>query len=56
MNDPQALRELSRRCQSVAKTSHNPTVIDQLNRWAIELAGAADEVERDAAQERARKG
>jgi hypothetical protein len=48
MRDPQKLRNLARRCLELAKSSVEPEVIEQLRCWAIELADAADEVERGA--------
>jgi hypothetical protein len=48
MRDPQKLRNLGRRCLELAKSSVEPEVIEQLRCWAIELADAADEVEREA--------
>jgi hypothetical protein len=52
MQDPHTLRDLAKRCRSLAMTSMERGVIEQLRLWAIELADAADEVERSAAQQR----
>jgi hypothetical protein len=46
MRDPQGLRELARCCRERARNSLDPGAIDQLRLWAIELADAADEIER----------
>jgi hypothetical protein len=48
MHDPQELRSLARRCRRRARSSIDPEVIIQLRSWAVELADAADEIERDA--------
>jgi hypothetical protein len=47
MHDPKEFRDLARRCRERAKCSMEPDVIEQLRRWAIELADDADEIERD---------
>ena len=47
MYNAQSLRDLSRRCRNLAKTAISPAVIDQLRRWAVELAERADEVDRE---------
>jgi hypothetical protein len=47
MHDPHELRNLSRECRERAKSSIEPEVIEQLRRWAVELADAADEIERE---------
>jgi hypothetical protein len=47
MRDPQELRSLARRCRRRARSSIDPEVIVQLRSWAVELADAADEIERD---------
>ena len=52
MQDPQALRDLAERCRKRAKISLKREVIEQLYLWASELADAADEIERSAAQQR----
>jgi hypothetical protein len=43
MQDPQALRDLAKRCRKRAKISAEREVIEQLCLWATELADAADE-------------
>lgn len=48
MPDPQELRSLAQRCRRLIKSSIDPEVIVQLRSWAVELADAADEIERDA--------
>lgn len=52
MQDPQALRDLAKRCRTRAKISAEREVIKQLYLWASELADAADEIERSAARQR----
>jgi hypothetical protein len=52
MQDPQALRNLAERCRKRAKISVEGEVIEQLYLWAGELADAADQIERSAAQPR----
>jgi hypothetical protein len=54
MQDPQALRNLARRCRNFATGWTAPPVARQLRLWAVELADEADEVER-AAVRRARE-
>ena len=46
MHDPREFRDLARKCRERAKCSMEPDVIEQLRRWATELADAADEIER----------
>ena len=48
--DPQELRELARRCRERAKFSIDAAAIEQLRRWAVELADAADESEREVCE------
>jgi len=50
--DTQELRVLARRCRERAKFSIDLATIEQLRRWAVELADAADEVEREAGEPR----
>jgi hypothetical protein len=50
--DPQEFRVLARRCRERAKSSIDPAAIEQLHHWAVELADAADEIERDAGEPR----
>jgi hypothetical protein len=52
MQDPQALRELAKRCRKRAKISVKREIIEQLYLWASELTDAADEIERSALQQR----
>jgi hypothetical protein len=52
MRDPLELRELARRCQERTKSSLDPAAIEQLRRWAVELAYAADEIERNVGEPR----
>jgi hypothetical protein len=46
MDNPQKLRDLARRCRVMAATAIKPSVINQLWLWAVELADAADHIER----------
>jgi hypothetical protein len=48
MHDPTKLRELARRCRERAQSSANPAAAEQLRRWAVELADAADPAEWNA--------
>jgi hypothetical protein len=48
MRDPHEVRDLARECRERAKTAIEPDVIDQLCRWAVELADEADDIERSA--------
>ncbi len=50
--DPHELRVLARRCRERAKSSINLAATEQLRRWAVELADAADEIERNAGEPR----
>jgi hypothetical protein len=45
MHDPKTLRELARKCRERAQSSANPASAEQLRRWAVELADAADHAE-----------
>ena len=51
MQDPQALRDLAERCRRRANVSLEREVVEQLYLWARELADAADQIERSAAQQ-----
>jgi hypothetical protein len=51
MQDPQTLRHLARRCRYLVTRSTAPAVAKQLRLWAVELADAADEVERAAVRQ-----
>ena len=44
------LRELARRCCTLAKAAIAPEMKEQLRLWAVEFADQADEVERRAAE------
>ena len=48
--DPQELRVLARRCREREKSSIDLAAIEQLRRWAVELADTADEIERNAGE------
>lgn len=48
MHDPTKLRELARKSRERAQSSTNPAAAQQLRRWAVELADAADELEWNA--------
>ena len=50
--DPQEFRVLARRCRERAKSSIDPAAIEQLRRWAVELADTADEIERNGDEPR----
>lgn len=45
MHDPTKLRELAHKCRERAQSSANPASAEQLQRWAVELADAADRAE-----------
>jgi hypothetical protein len=45
MHDRTRLRELARRCRKSAGSSTDPATVEQLRRWALELAEAADRAE-----------
>ena len=46
MHDPNELRDLARKCRERAKSTLDPAITEQLRCWAIELADAADDIER----------
>jgi len=50
MRDPNHLREQARKCRTLAKTSIEPELIEQLRMWSVELADEADTVERRTAE------
>ena len=50
MQDPNHLREQSRKCRTLAKTVIEAELIEQLRMWSVELADEADSVERQAAE------
>ncbi len=52
MRDPYELRSLARTCRDLAKSAHEPEIVDQLRLWAVELADVADEVEREQHSDR----
>lgn len=45
MRDPAKLRRLARKCRERAHSSTDDAAIEQLHRWAVELADAADVAE-----------
>jgi hypothetical protein len=48
MHDPERLRDLARKCREHAKSTVDPEAIEQLRRWAVELADEADKAEWNA--------
>jgi hypothetical protein len=46
MHDPKYLRDQARRSRALMKTAMEPEVIEQHQVWVVELAEAANEVER----------
>jgi hypothetical protein len=46
MHDPQELHDLARKSRIIVSAAIKPSIIKQLWLWSVELADAADDVER----------